>query len=358
MSLRRLAVQYIRNIESASMCLAPGINLISGNNGSGKTSLLESIYFLGSARSFRSAGVEPLINRDAGYCMVRGELVNGQELIVQRQRRGAQVLRISGQPVLRTSELAQYLPVLLLSPDTVNLLLGGPALRRRFLNWGVFHVEQSPGEEQMFSLLWANAVRSLRQRNETLRKPRPDLTELDVWSREFARFSEAIDERRSHYMVPFIECYLNNCQKFMERNDISVEYQRGWEGELAEILANDVDQDIKRGYTHKGFQRADVKIRIKGDDVTRVCSRGELKILAWTLVISQGDLLDTDLVYLVDELMAELDTQHRKKICRHLEGCNRQVIATGIDAVELATCWDVVDPKMFHVEQGIVEERC
>ena len=350
MSLKRLSVQNIRNISKASLDLAPHVNLIVGNNGSGKTSLLESVYFLGSTRTFRNNSTEPLIRRGSDQCLVQGELHSGREIAVQRSRSGSRELRLFGRPVSRASELARCLPVLVLEPDSVRLLTGGPDRRRRFLNWGVFHVEPS------FKAVWEDAERCLRQRNELLKQSRINHSELDTWTGEFARLSLVIDQFRQRYLTAYNGRFMENVGNISEIDNISLQYKPGWntEVELFQLLNADLEQDRKRGFTGKGFHRADVKITVSGDDAARTCSRGELKVLAWTLMISQGDGLDHELVYLLDDLFSELDDRHRRKICEHLANRGGQIIATGIDRKALKTCWD--HPKVFHVEHGEVQQ--
>ncbi|MDA0789381.1 MAG: DNA replication/repair protein RecF [Proteobacteria bacterium] len=352
MSLRRLSVQHVRNIESAELVLSPGVNTVVGQNGSGKTSLLESVYFLGTGRTFRSVSVVPLINRDQEGCLVRGELSDGSVLAVQRMKSGERRLRLRGEDVDSMARMAQALPTLVLGPETVNLVLGSPEGRRRFLNWGVFHVEHS-----RFQVIWERAVRSLRQRNRLLKEPHADTRELEIWSQELAGLSEQIDQLRRSYIAAFSTRFIQNCSEVANLGEVSVSYQPGWTGDLATRLLADLAQDRKRGFTQRGFQRADVKIKVFGEDAARTCSRGELKVLAWALILTQGDLVETDLVYLMDDLLSELDVPHRRAICDHLRSRERQVIATGIDLDDMVSCWGDCPINVFHVEHGVVSRQ-
>lgn len=346
MSLQRLEISNIRNIESASLTPSPTVNIIIGDNGSGKTSLLESIYFLGSARTFRSSSAEPLIRRDSQNCLVKGQLNSGLSLAVQRQRGGERALRVSGQPVSRTSELAARLPVAVLEPQTVNLLIGSPEGRRRFLNWGVFHVEPT------FRGTWDKATRCLRQRNKLLKRGRR--AEIGAWSRELAGHSEAIHDFRARYMAAYCDRFNQAVGELTGLDDISISYLPGWNTalELQGLLEEDLNQDIKRGYTGKGFHRADVKITVAGDDAAKTCSRGELKVLSWALLLIQGESVGRELIYLLDDVMSELDTAHRNKICEYLVARDRQIFTTGTDHQAMMSCW--ADNNVFHVKHGVI----
>jgi DNA replication and repair protein RecF len=361
MSLIRLDIKGIRNIQNASLVLNPKLNLIIGRNGSGKTSVLESIYFLGSARSFRSSSVEPLISNSQEDCLVRGEVESDSHRYsvgVQRNRGGSRVIRIDGEDVKRATDLASLLPILLLGSETVNLLLGPPGHRRRFLNWGLFHVEPS------FPQVWEEANRCLKQRNEVLRQNGTD-EELETWTRELVRYAEQLDLSRSNYMRTYDSVFQKNCGLLTDLSNISCQYYRGWSNDssLNDLYQKDREIDRKRGFTQKGFHRADVRIRIDGEEATSFCSRGELKVLSWAMPLSQGAMLESgmsgDLLYLVDDMGAELDDQHRERICHYLESTGSQVVATGIEQHGLIVSFKAQEQKLFHVEHGNLkhEER-
>jgi len=346
MSLQRLEISNIRNIASASLTPSPTVNIIIGDNGSGKTSLLESIYFLGSARTFRSSSTEPLIRRDSQNCMVKGQLGSGLSIAVQRQRGGERALRIAGQPVNKTSELAVSIPIAVLEPQTINLIIGPPEGRRRFLNWGVFHVEPS------FRGIWDKAVRCLKQRNELLKQGRRE--DIGVWTREFAGHSEAIHNFRARYMAAYCDRFDKSVGGVTGLDDVSVSYHPGWNTtlDLQSQLEEDLNQDIKRGYTGKGFHRGDVKITVAGDDAAKTCSRGELKVLSWALLLNQGESLGHELIYLLDDVISELDTEHRNNICEYLVARNLQIFTTGTDHQAMMSCWG--DNNVFHVKHGVI----
>ena len=145
MSLSRISVTGIRNLQPVTLNPSPRVNILYGDNGSGKTSLLEAIHLLGMARSFRSTRLTPVISHDQSNCTVFGlvEMVNGQSsaLGISRDRNGEARIRINGQSVRSATELAEALPLQLINPDSFRLLEGAPKLRRQFLDWGVFHVE-------------------------------------------------------------------------------------------------------------------------------------------------------------------------------------------------------------------------
>jgi DNA replication and repair protein RecF len=354
MSLGRLDITSVRNIRQASLELSPEINIICGQNGSGKTSILESIYILATARSYRNNSVEPLITRDQSECLVRGQLdTDGirHTVGVLRKRGGEREIKVDGSEIKRATDLARLLPVLVVGPESVNVLLGPPAVRRRFLNWGLFHVEPS------FTRIWEEANRCLRQRNELLRQNALSI-ELETWTRELVRYSEQLDDIRAKYTRNFEKIFLEECGQLTELQGISCSYYRGWRHDrsLDEIYKGDEESDRKRGYTQRGFQRADVRIAIAGEEAVRSCSRGELKVVSWAMIVSQGSMVKgANLIYLVDDLESEMDRKHRERVCGYLLSTGNQVLATGIEQDRLLKSWGQKDITLFHVEHGSVD---
>ena len=366
MSLGRLGISNIRNIKSASLELVPGVNLILGPNGSGKTSLLEAVYFLGSARTFRSASVDPLITRGETECTVFGAVydhhANRTNLGVKRDRTGGREIKVNGAQVHKASQLARKLPTLVLGPNTVELITGPPGSRRKFLNWGVFHVEPS------FVDAWEQANRCLRQRNELLRTPGMTSGELRIWNARLDDVAERIHRLREQWFGSFQESFADVCGALTRLAGVTCTYYKGWDGEdgLAPVLERQASGDLQRGYTQSGHHRAELRLRVGNVAATSVCSRGELKILAWAMVLGQGRVYtqreDADPVYLVDDLASELDDEHQARVCDFLSASPGQVLATGVDESRLAGRWRE-RPRVFHVERGsfsveeIVDER-
>ncbi len=356
MTLGRLDVSDVRNIAAAAIELAPGINLVHGDNGSGKTSLLESIYFLGSGRTFRSQSAEPLIRREAAACTVFGVVGNGQthRIGVRRGRKGEREIHIDGEPASRASELARLLPTLVMGPQSIDLVTGPPSVRRSFLNWGVFHVEPS------FASVWERYSRALRQRNQLLRDAGQG---LGSWNESLDQMAHQVDEFRRRYAEAFERHFKTVAASLLGEKDVDSRYYRGWERHrrLLDVLEDQEGSDRLRGYTQSGPHRSDIRIKMNGQTAAAVCSRGELKVLSWAMVLAQGALFRevtrASLVYLVDDLAAELDAAHRDRVSELLAKPGNQVVVTGIDRTQLDTGWGDRAPKWFHVEQGCVHEE-
>ena len=224
MTLSRLSVSHLRNIEHVELELGPGVNLVTGANGSGKTSLLEAVYFLGSGRSFRSHRLEPVISREADGCTVFGVVLDGervQRVGVYRGRDGGRDIRVNSEVVNRASDLARALPVLVMGPETVDVLLGPPTLRRRFLNWGLFHVEPR------FLADWDIATRCLRQRNSLLRQRSASDGEIGVWTAQLCEVSLRLHDYRKAFFSVFSVYFAEICGGLSGLKKVSCHYRRG-----------------------------------------------------------------------------------------------------------------------------------
>ncbi len=354
MSLSQLEVLGFRNIQQAVVAPSPGVNGFFGLNGSGKTSLLESIYLLGNFRSFRSPSVSSVISREADFALVRGTMFSGDQLAVQRSRDRKSLLRLNQEPVVRSSTLAEFLPTIVFDPNTIQLLLGEPDRRRRFMNWGLFHVKPQ------FSVYWRDYSRALKQRNELLKSGRSSPSLLD-WTRVLVDNSCVIDELRRDYVAQLKGEFLDIVDKMGGIQGLSCEYHRGWTGEedLYSALGSELAGDLSRGYSQKGVHRSDLRITVQGRSVGEHCSRGEAKLLAWALCLAQLSCLPLAIrsktILLIDDLASEIDPDHGELISKTLVQGGLQIFATGTEQAAMERLWGEKLNGMFHVKQGIIE---
>ena len=167
MSLKKLDIYNVRNIVKASIQPSPAINFIYGSNASGKSSLLEAIFILGRAKSFRTTSIRQVINFSSQELIISGHALQNtaQEEMLGIEMDGKNIrIRINRETVKQRSELAYALPLQLIHPTSYQLLDGGPKLRREFIDWGVFN------QQQEFLHSWRKYRKALLQRNGLLKK--------------------------------------------------------------------------------------------------------------------------------------------------------------------------------------------
>ena len=353
-------VSNLRNMQAATLGADPGSNLHFGLDGRGKTSVLEAIHLLAVGRSFRSHVQKPLGQEGSPESVVCGETATGQALGMRRPVRGQQTIHIDGRKAESLAELSRALPVQLLNTDTLQILEGSPQARRRFMDWGVFHVEHSFYEH------WRRARQALQNRNVLLRQEGSD-SELEPWTRELIRGSVEIDHLRETYLLRFQEhfqpCLSELMPEFAER--LSLEYERGWSREytLEQILERNLSRDRRLGFTSAGPHRAELRLRMGTYDAADILSRGQLKLLVCALKIAQARLLWTEAgiqcVFLVDDLPAELDAANRARVCEQLARLRVQVFLTAIEREALQGPLAGLESegrglRLFHVKHGII----
>lgn len=355
--LQTLEVLDFRNIPSARLTFAPGLNLITGPNASGKTSLLEAVYTLGRVRSFRSHNPRQTIRYGQDRFRLVGRIAgaDGNSIPVGIERSAERLqVRLAGEPVRRLSDLAGYFPVQILSSDTASLFNGGPRYRRHVLDWALFHVEQG------YRDLWQRYARNLKQRNAALRgKARPAL--VTVWDSELVEAALAIDQRRRIYIERFTRLLSEELRLLLPDCSPELRYSAGWPADRAldEVLAEQLEKDRGHGYTQHGVHRADFRLLVAGRDVATHCSRGQQKAILVGFLLAQvryQQACDCPAgAFLLDDLTSELDPGNQQRVLCALRDLNAQVFVTAIDGERIdATGWDTI--RQFHVEHGAIEE--
>jgi len=265
------------------------------------------------------------------------------------------LIKVDGEKVNRLSELAIQLPVIALHPESHQLISGGPKERRQFIDWGLFHVEQS------FYASWQRYQKALKQRNAALRTKQSPKT-FHVWDQQIIETASVIDRLRKQYIETIQSLVVQFQTLLFDDKEIVVDYYRGWnrENDLSLVLEQGLKTDMERGFTHAGPHRADLRFKINGLNAETAVSRGQQKTLVVLLRLMQGLLFNQatnkNSVILFDDLPAELDIQHRQKILKMMSELPAQLFITSIEkkAVDLSL-WS--EQKMFHVEHGNVSEQ-
>jgi DNA replication and repair protein RecF len=348
-SLASLKISSVRSLKEAALQFAPGLNLIHGANGSGKTSILESVFLIGRGRSFRTRHTEQLISRGGASLQLFAQTVEPAHRIGFEYRRDeSYVGRLDGNDVRSLAELPGAFFVEAIDPEVHRLVEGAPGERRRWLDWGVFHVEPA------FLESWVRFSRALRQRNAALKlgqDPR-------VWDPELAAQGEEVARHRSLWFET-IKPFLNETIHRLARLDVELSYFRGWSADrsLAEALADGAERDRTRGSTLAGPQRADVYLRVGGKAAKESLSRGQQKLVASAMVLALLQRLReqqaTPPTLLLDDPAAELDTVRLASLVQMVTELECQLVITSL-APDLQVFG--TPERVFHVEQGVVSD--
>jgi len=343
----------LRAFPHLELDLDPGWNVFVGPNGAGKTTLLEAAYLLSHARSFRAGPKEGLVRHGAKAYSVFGRVEQGSTpaLGVGLAREGGRLeARVGGQAI-PVADLLRHVAVVCFEPGSHELIAGPADLRRRFLDWGVFHVEHD------FLAVWRSFQRALKQRNVLLRAS-GGAAELDAWDNEFAQNGSALAAMRVRYLQALVPATMAALGDLLpELGDVRIDLDNGWPASatLAEQLAVARDDDLRRGYSGSGPHRADWTIAFENAPRREHLSRGQEKLCALACVLAQARVFAEGRgewpVICVDDLASELDEPHQEKLVQALAAVDAQILITGTyESTALRTAG--IRPARFHVEPG------
>ncbi len=353
MQLTHLKIRNFRNLTRVELNPGQGANLITGQNASGKTSLLEAIYYLSHLRSFRTPYLSDLINHHAEglQLIAMASDQNGKTVPIgiERSKEALQV-RVNQRSMQRVADITAMFPVLAIHPDSYRLITGSPTERRAFIDWGVFHVEHG------FFQAWQRYRKAIAQRNAALRSGQKRAF-CQAWDRELDEAARQIHDRRQRYMDMLEPSLALLIDQFFPNQAVRLTYKRGWNNDqdLIDVLQQSLDRDMKRGMTLSGPHRADLQILVDGQSAQTGISRGQQKVLVALLKLAQAQQFTATTsrhcVLLYDDLAAELDRNHRGLILEVLKTMPIQLFVSAIESKQIdLESWP--DVRLFHVEQG------
>jgi len=343
--LTSLNIENFRNLESASIEPAPGLNWLFGENGAGKTSVLEAIHVLARGRSFRANSISPLIRDGSRELRVVARTTDPDARAGVERGASEWNGRINRQPTTKMSEFARLLPLVLVDPENHALVEGAPAIRRSFLDWGLFHVEQS------YLADWRRYSRLLRQRNAALRAhAAPAL--LEALERPMAEVAASVEALRESYATSLqntLEALESDLEFHVDRIGLTYRPSARTADEYVEKWRATRERDLEQGFTRDGPQRGELAIRSGDRMAAPRLSRGQMKLVALMLKLGQMRLAHSakcEPVLLLDDPVSELDGYHLARLLGWLRVQSNQAWITAVDRI------DDSDAGLFHVEQG------
>lgn len=380
MKITELHIYHFRNLTHLEF--APSdCNVFLGQNGSGKTSILESIYLLSRGKSFRHHQPKHYIQHGRANTTVFARLQHAETnsqtdtVAIDKAQDATTQLRLNSQTVITQSPIARLLPTLLFEPITLNSLEDGSQTRRELLDWLLFHVDPS------FHPSWLTYQKILKQRNTLLKQVQTaqglspwQRQELHAWDNELGKQASHIHQLREQILASWQCQFSEQIQRFLPQyaEQLRLRYSVGFDPSigLAQTLADRLEQDVELGYTRMGCHRADINIMLDGEVVddtgnvhkfsypaTDVLSRGEKKLLMTAFRLSQLPLLNAvgkvPLV-LMDDITAELDNHALQLLLDGLKQVDSQLFITSLSPEIVPMIEQIWQDKvkLFHVEQG------
>jgi DNA replication and repair protein RecF len=368
MSVAKLITQNFRNLNGISLDFHPKLNFVVGDNGSGKSSLLEALFFLGHGKSFRTSKIDSLACHGTQNFVVSIKDTNDLQLGLSKNiSSGLTNIKIDGQAHNRLSILAKNIAIQIVTPESFKLFFGGPKERRRFIDLGMFHVKHD------FSTLWKNFNRVLKQRNACIRVE--ERTEygskksmLSYWTEQFCELSMEVSALRAKYVSEIIS-ELNFWLAILLPNlneKVTVQYLQGWpqKNSLIDTLIINKEKESNYGYSLYGAHKFDVKFLLDKKAIETQLSRGQQKLFLLALTFAQASFIArvqlVKPILLIDDIGAELDINSRTALSKAIDKLDCQVIITAIESNVLEPFLGKSEERkysMFHVKHGKVSER-
>ncbi len=355
MLIGSLQVRNVRNLAEMELELGPGLNLFQGPNGSGKTALLEAVFLLGRGRSFRTTRLGEITRYGESGFQIVAHIQHSQDgdVVTGVSRIGKDLsVRYLGEPVRQMSSHARRFPISIATPDSQDLIYGSPKVRRRWLDWGLFHVEQNYLEK------WRAYHRALRQRN-CLLKISSRSQELAAWEQEMASYSTEIQASRARF-VSTVSSHMQALVIKATHYSTFLQLNPGWDSDqsLSEKLQANRDQDAASGFTRFGPHRADLTFAVDDMDASVSLSRGQSKLYVVLLAIALSQAI-TELggespVLLLDDPAAELDRETKAILIQLIsDQALQSLISLPGEDDKLP---DAKDIALFHVERGDIRK--
>ena len=353
MPLGSFRAERFRCLTAIELELDPKANLFIGPNASGKTSLLEAAYFLSRGRSFRSRRREALIAYGSEAFILAAQTATALAPVPLgvRASRVDTEWRVGGAPASGIADLAEQFPAQVIDPEVHKLLEEGPGRRRRYLDWGVFHVEHG------FLANWRRYHQALRQRNAALKDEAEDQA-LAVWERELAATGELLATSRDTYLARMAGPLVRLGQALLD-HPISLVHYRGWNADqpLLDALGRDRARDRRYRATQLGPHRSDISIQVGDRPAKDRVSRGQQKLVAAALMLAQLEIQEAERpgcsALLLDDPAAELDGENLGRLMTLVRNVPAQLWVTSLKP-EIADL--VTAGRVFHVKHGEITE--
>ena len=360
MFIRTIRMKNFRNYEEAMIEPAPGVNILYGQNGSGKTNIIEAIHYCALGKSHRTSLDREVVRKDtlAGACGVTIQKRTGKEEIaikltpLDAKKKNVFIEKKKAQKI---SSLMGHLQCVIFSPEDLMLIKEGPSIRRKYMDMMISQIEP------LYFVELQKYQRALDQRNAILREgkktgvQRHDL--LDVFEMQMASSSQII--------IPMRDRMISDIQKIAsktyteisgrEHEDFCMKYVSCLENQneiekcVSEILKRNRQEDILKGTTSFGIHREDIKTYLQQKEMKLFASQGQIRTAALSMKLAQVELFKHETgespVLLLDDVMSELDMSRRKRLIEYISDIQTFITCTDESDIELSE-----RPRSFFIQ--------
>ena len=356
MPLSKISLRNFRCFESLELSLSPGVNFFYGSNGSGKTSLLESIYLFSSGKSFKSTNLISLIKHNNKKFSLKGFDGTKGDVVEIEKNKNKPISVLLNNKKITTSKLIKEFPCTPIHNNTFSFADAAPDFRRKLLDRSIFI------SEKFFSECWFSYYRSLKQRNSILKNNR--ISDIYTWNTKLSDEGIKLNNMRKSFFTKtknefyYLIDLIQPSSVFDFFNLIEIDFFRGWDDNknLNDLLQENQDIDLKRKSTTQGPHKSDIKFLINNIDARQILSRGEQKFFSILWSLAQHEVLKKqykiNATLIVDDIKSELDDRVFNLFVETLKHIKTQAIFSCIDdCFSSKIIASLNEFKKFHVEQ-------
>jgi DNA replication and repair protein RecF len=335
MIIKKIQINNFRNIENCFLEFNENINYFVGNNAHGKTSFLESLYFLGHNKSFKTKDSKNIIQKNKEFFSIQA-IVNDKKIKIKKTLNNKNNdIFIDNQKVLNSSILSKQIPIQLIAPDKGFLVGGDNKNKRYYLDWGMFHVEQD------FLNVYKNSKKIQKNINNLILTKQ--INQLDIWFKEFSKVNQILNNFRNNYLQELKEIINDDFFKILNLNkkNFNLKFNNGLpsgienEDDIYNFLVKNKEKILKNKYLKYGSHLANIDFYFDEKSENQL-SRGQqknLSIIFWLSQIIHLTKKNIKPVVLIDDISSELDNGKIEVILKFLEELKIQTFITSINPI-------------------------
>ena len=363
MFLRHLSVINYKNLKQVELDFSPKINCFFGNNGMGKTNLLDAIYFLSFCKSHTNLIDSQNVHHEEEFFVIQGFYDNGEqtdEIYCGCKRKQKKSFKRNKKAYERFSDHIGLIPLVMISPADSELIQGGSEERRKFMDMVISQFDKT----YLDALIRYN--KALQQRNTMLKQPDVDETLFDVWEEQMALFGQLVFEKRSQFVQAFIPEFQHYYERIsQQRETVSLQYvSHLQQGDLLPMLKEAREKDRIIGFSRKGVHKDDLNMQLDNFPIRRIGSQGQNKTYLIALKLAQFNFLKKASnkipLLLMDDIFDKLDASRVEQVVRLVsENEFEQIFITDTNREHLHDILKQMnhDFRVFYADNGSITNQ-
>lgn len=355
MIVRNLVLRNFRNYDFVKAEFEPGLNIIVGENAVGKTNLVEAIYFLSLARSFRTSECGELIKNKRPFSTIEASVEQDtiKRDIVALLASSCKKFTCNDKPIRKLSDLSKLINVIVFEPKDTLMFSDSPMVRRNYIDVNLS--KKSPVYLENLMIF----EKLLRERNSILKNEQIDEIQLNVVTEQLINVQDSICKYRQAYVNEInsvLSKIITKLKGETEKAELIylpfVKMDDNFKNSCARVYKQNLESDIKHKATQCGIHREDIKLILNGKSIAEQGSQGENRISVIALKLAPYFLIEEKgkkPVVILDDVLSELDDEHKKRLITFVSKLEQVFITT--------TKTNIKDASIYEVSEHNVKRR-